>query len=145
MRNRSFGFVGVVVLTLASAACSAHAPEPSPASPTSAAVQSGALPAIWDTDASTGVLPGGTDGEVVFGGGEGATDAFRLEGVVTAVRGTCPNIGLRVDNRIVRTFQRTIFEGQRCAAIAVRDRVAVIGRPIGDDLVGALRMTSRKP
>jgi len=99
---------------------------------------------VWDNDVRTGVLPGGLDGEVLFVV-EAARDPLRLEGVVTAVRGTCPNIGIRVNDRIVRTFERTVFEGQRCSAIAVRDRILVLGRPTSDDLFGALRIASRKP
>ena len=105
---------------------------------------SDALPPVWDADARSGALPGGLDGGVLFAT-ELATEPLRIEGVVRAVRGTCPNIGLRVGDHVIRTFERTAFEGQRCAAIAVRDRVVVVARPLGDDLMGAIRVASRKP
>jgi len=146
MRYPYLGIVAIVVSALAAAACSSSAPSPSVVSPTSADSQASALPAVWDSAVGTGVLPGGKDGEVVFAVEAASTEPLRLEGVVTAIRGTCPNIGLRVNDRIVRTFERTVFDGQRCSAIAVRDRIAVIGRPIGEEqLIGALKVMSRKP
>jgi hypothetical protein len=144
MCHRYLGFMAIAVLALAASACGSSTPAPTPASPTSTAAQSSALPPIWDSAVGTGALPGGRDGEMIFAI-ELAVEAARFEGVVTAVRGTCPNIGLRVNDRIVRTFERTVFEGQRCSAIAVRDRILVLGRPIDDDLIGALRVTTRKP
>lgn len=145
MRTR---FVGAcllaIVLALVAAACSSSAPAPAPTAPTSAVSTPDALPSVWDADARSGVLPGGLDGEVLFAA-QTAADPLRIEGVVRAIRGTCPNIGLRIGDRVIRTFARTAFEGQRCPAIAVRDRVVVIARPLGDDLMGALRVTSRKP
>ena len=144
MRRTHFGIGVVVVFAFAAAACGSSTPAPSVTSPTTVAADSSPLPSVWDNDVRTGVLPGGLDGEVLFVV-ETARDPLRLEGVVTAVRGTCPNIGIRVNERIVRTFDRTVFEGQRCGAIAVRDRVVIVGRPIGDDLIGALRVTTRKP
>ena len=144
MCHRYLGFMAIAVLALAASACGSSTPAPTPASPTSANSQSSALPPIWDSAVGTGALPGGRDGEMIFAI-ELAVEAARFEGVVTAVRGTCPNIGLRVNDRIVRTFERTVFEGQRCSAIAVRDRILVLGRPIDDDLIGALRVTTRKP
>jgi len=144
MRNPYLGIVVLVVSALAAAACSGSTPAPAPVSPTSADSQASPLPAVWDSAVGTGALPGGRDGEMIFAV-ELAVEAARFEGVVTAIRGTCPNIGLRVNDRIVRTFERTVFEGQRCSAIAVRDRILVLGRPIGDELIGALRVTTRKP
>jgi hypothetical protein len=145
MRVQSTGIcLLAVVLALATAACGGSTPAPSVTSPTMVAADSTPLPPVWDNDVRTGGLPGGLDGETIFVI-DAAKEPIRLEGVVTAVRGTCPNIGLRVNDRIVRTFERTAFEGQRCAAIAVRDRVVIVGRPINDELFGALRVASRKP
>lgn len=146
MRTQPLGIgVCVVVLALAAAACSGSSePAPAPVSPTSVTSASDALPPVWDADPSTGALPGGRDGEILFAV-EAATEPLRIEGTVRAIRGTCPNIGLRVGDHVVRTFARTTFEGQRCTAIAVRDRIVVAGRPIDDNLFGAVRVTTRKP
>jgi len=131
--------------TLVAASCG-NAPAPTPAAPTADTIQPLDLPSVWDNPAVSGILPGGVDGESVFGAGLTAVEPARIEGVVRGVRGTCPNIGIRIGDRIVRTFERTVFDGQRCAAIAVRDRIIVVGRPIGDDgLFGAMRVQSRKP
>jgi hypothetical protein len=145
MRTRLVGAcLLAIVLALVAAACSSNAPAPAPTAPTSTASTSDALPPVWDADPRSGALPGGLDGEVLFAT-ETAAEPLRLEGVVRAIRGTCPNIGLRIGDHVVRTFARTAFEGQRCAAIAVRDRIVVVTRPLGDDLMGALRVTTRKP
>ena len=134
----------LVVLALAAAACGGSTPAPAPAAPTAAVSPTDALPPVWDTDVRTGVLPGGLDGAALFAI-EAAIEPLRIEGVVRAIRGTCPNIGLRVGDHVIRTFERTVFDGQRCPAIAVRDRVIVAARPLGPDLMGALRVASRKP
>lgn len=144
MCHRNLGFLVIAVLALAAAACSGSTQAPAPAAPTSAVAATDALPPVWDADARSGGLPGGLDGGGLFTI-ETATEPLRIEGVVRAIRGTCPNIGLRVGDHVIRTFERTAFEGQRCAAIAVRDRVVVIARPLGDELMGAIRVASRKP
>jgi hypothetical protein len=144
MCHRSLGFVTIAVLALAASACGGSTTTPAPAAPTAAVTATDALPPVWDADARSGGLPGGLDGGVLFAI-ETANEPLRIEGVVRAIRGTCPNIGLRVGDHVIRTFERTAFEGQRCAAIAVRDRVVVVARPLGDDLMGAIRVVSRKP
>lgn len=86
-----------------------------------------------------------TDTVIDLATGEVVLDAVRVAGLVRAIRGTCPELGLMIKDQAFRTTARTKFEGQRCAAIRVGDRAAVFARPVPAKADLALKVISGKP
>lgn len=100
------------------------------------------------TPSQTSTPPAGediTDTVIDLATGEVVLDAVRVAGLVRALRGTCPDLGLMIKDQVFRTTARTKFEGQRCAAIRVGDRAAVFARPIPDKADLALKVITAKP
>jgi hypothetical protein len=129
MRTRFLGIAFLVVAIAAIVACSGSSTPVTPTAPTSTATQA----------TSTG------GGSAAVGTAEATlpADAVRVEGVIRAIRGTCPELGLNVDGRIIRTGARTGFEGKKCTELQSRDRVVVIVHKVPDKMPIALRVLSR--
>jgi hypothetical protein len=72
-----------------------------------------------------------------------ATTGPTVKGVIRAIRGTCPELGLNLNGRIVLTGPRTGFEGKRCTELQVRDWVVVIVHKVPDKMPIALKVLSR--
>jgi hypothetical protein len=127
MRRRFPGIAFVVVAIAATVACGGFSTPVTPTAPTSTQAT------------STG---GGSAG---IGTAEATipADAVRVEGVIRAIRGTCPELGLNLNGRIILTGARTGFEGKKCTELQVRDQVVVIAHKVPDKMPIALKVLSR--
>jgi hypothetical protein len=71
-----------------------------------------------------------TDGTIVSSGVNILTDAaggtFAMEGTVSALSGSCPNLMLTASSYEITTDSSTTFESP-CSGFAVGDRVEVVG------------------
>jgi len=127
MRTRFLGIAFLVVAMAATVACSGSSTPVTPTAPTAIQASStGGGPA--DVGTATATIP---------------ADAVRVEGVIRAIRGTCPELGLNLNGRIILTGTRTGFEGKRCTELQVRDRVVVIVHKAPDKMPIALKVLSR--
>ena len=127
MRTRFLGLAFLVVAIAATVACSGSSTPVTPTAPTATQASStGGGAAAVGTAAAT--IP---------------ADAVRVEGGIRAIRGTCPELGLNVNGRIILTGARTGFEGKKCAELQVRDRVVVIVHKVPDKMPIALKVLSR--
>ncbi len=129
MRARLLGVALLVVATVAIMACGNSSTPVTPTAPTS-------------TEARASATGGGAD-TIGTAAATIPADAVRVEGVIRAVRGTCPELGLNVNGRIILTGSRTGFEGKRCTELRVRDRVVVIVHKVPDKMPIALKVLSR--
>ena len=127
MRTRFLGIAFLVVAIAATVACSGSSTPVTPTAPTATQASStgGGAAAVGT---ATATIP---------------ADAVRVEGGIRAIRGTCPELGLNVDGRIIRTGARTGFEGKKCTELQVRDRVVVIVHKAPDKMPVALKVLSR--
>jgi hypothetical protein len=122
------------------AAAHQHEPQPLQDPPTPPPLGHGFLLGTRETRASS------TGGGTATVGTATATipaDAVRVEGVIRAIRGTCPELGLNLNGRIILTGIRTGFEGKTCTELQVRDRVVVIVHKVSDKMPIALKVLSR--
>jgi len=127
MRTRFLGIAFLVVAIAATVACGGSSTPVTPTAPTATQATSTGGGAA-DVGTATATIP---------------ADAVRVEGVIRAIRGTCPELGLNVDGRTIRTGARTGFEGKKCTALQVRDRVVVIVHKVPDKMPVALKVLSR--
>jgi len=127
MRTRFLGLAFLVVAIAATVACSGSSTPVTPTAPTATQASStgGGAAAVGT---ATATIP---------------ADAVRVEGGIRAIRGTCPELGLNVNGRIILTGARTGFEGKRCTELQVRDRVVVIVHKVPDKMPIALKVLSR--
>ena len=129
MRTRLLGIALLVVATVAIIACGSSSTPMTPTAPTSTETRASATGGGADTiGTASATIP---------------ADAVRVEGVIRAVRGTCPELGLNVNGRMILTGSRTGFEGKRCTELRVRDRVVVIVHKVPDKMPIALKVLSR--
>ena len=129
MRTRLLGISLLVVATVAIMACGSSSTPVTPTAPTSTETRASATGGGADTiGTASATIP---------------ADAVRVEGVIRAVRGTCPELGLNVNGRMILTGSRTGFEGKRCTELRVRDRVVVIVHKVPDKMPIALKVLSR--
>ena len=128
MSTRFLGIAFLVVAIAATVACGGSSTPVTPTAPT-----------------STQAASAGGGGSAGIGTAEAAlpADAVRVEGVIRAIRGTCPELGLNLNGRIILTGARTGFEGKKCTELQVRDRVVVIVHKVPDKMPIALKVLSR--
>jgi hypothetical protein len=128
MRTRFLGISFLVVAIAATVACGGSSTPVTPTAPT-----------------STQAASAGGGGSAGIGTAEAAlpADAVRVEGVIRAIRGTCPELGLNLNGRIILTGARTGFEGKKCTELQVRDQVVVIAHKVPDKMPIALKVLSR--
>jgi len=129
MRTRFLGIAFLVVAIAATVACSGSSTPVTPTTPTSTETRASAT--------------GGEPGAIETAAATIPADAVRVEGGIRAIRGTCPELGLNVDGRIILTGTRTGFEGKKCTELQVRDRVVVIVHKVPDKMPIALKVLSR--
>lgn len=129
MRTRFLGIAFLVVAIAATVACGDSSTPVTPTAPTRPETQASAT--------------GGGSVTVGTAAASVPADAVRVEGVIRAIRGTCPELGLNVNGRIILTVSRTGFEGKKCAELGVRDRVVVIVHKVAEKMPIALKVLSR--
>jgi hypothetical protein len=129
MRTRFLGIGFLVVAVAATMACGASSTAVTPTAQTPASTQG--------SSTGTGADTSGTVAATI------PADAVRVEGVIRAIRGTCPELGLNVNGRIIVTGARTAFEGKTCKDLGVRDPVVVIVHKVPERMPMALKVLSR--
>ena len=127
MRTRFLGIAFLVVAIAATVACSGSSTPVTPTAPTATQASSTGGGAA-DVGTTTATIP---------------ADAVRVEGGIRAIRGTCPELGLNLNGRIILTGPRTGFEGKTCTELGVRDQVVVIVHKVPDKMPIALKVLSR--
>jgi hypothetical protein len=129
MRTRFLGIAFLVGAMAATVACSGSSTPVTPTAPTSTSTQASSTGGgSADVGTATATIP---------------ADAVRVEGVIRAIRGTCPELGLNLNGRIILTGPRTGFEGKTCTELGVRDQVVVIVHKVPDKMPIALKVLSR--
>jgi hypothetical protein len=129
MRTRFLGIAFLVVAMAATLACGDSSTPVTPTAPTSTETRASAT--------------GGGSATVGTAAATIPADALRVEGVIRAIRGTCPELGLNLNGRNILTGARTGFEGKTCTELQVRDRVVAIVHKVPDRMPIALRVLSR--
>jgi hypothetical protein len=129
MRTRFLAVTFLAAAMAAAAGCGTSNTPATPTAPTSTEIQAAPTGAGPETNGTAAATT--------------SADAIRVEGVIRAIRGTCPALGLNVNGRIVLTRARTAFEGKKCEELRVRDRVVMFVHKAPDKMPIALKVLSR--